>query len=125
MGSRNAMNNRGLYWVCGFALYALWGLLTSALLFNFTRIRSSGVLITIITCVIAAGLMPVALHLYEVRFRGTMFSWQTVFISLFLGGIAAIMFGTILQGLLLLAGVRSICGIPIDTWYWVLPTVDY
>lgn len=119
------MNYRGLNWVLGFGLYAVWGLFTSAFLFNFTQFLSDGVLISTVTCVMAAGLMPVGLHLYEVRFRGTMFSWQTVFISLFLGGIAAIMFGALLQGLLLLCGIRSIFGVPMDTWYWKLPVVDY
>ena len=70
----------------------------------------------------AAGLLPVALHLYEVKKGKTEFSWGTVSVCLSVGGMAAISFGFILQAfLLLVCGVHSVFGLPIDWSFWKLP----
>ncbi len=114
-----------VYSVVGFGLYPVWGLLSSVLLLTRTSLPSHGQLLSAVTCILVAGLLPVGLHLYEAQTGRTMFSWGTLFISLLGGGVASIMFGALLQGLLIICGVHSIFGLQIDQWYWRLPGADY
>lgn len=101
------------------ALYPIWGVISSALLLNSIFIPNQ--LLAAAVGITFAGLLPVTMHLYEVRTGKTYFEWKTVFISLSLGGILTLFLGSILQGLLLLCGVHSILGLRIDTWYWRFP----
>ena len=114
-----------IYSVLGFALYPVWGLLSSALLLTRTRLPSHGLLLSAVVCIVVAGLLPVGLHIYEAQTGKTMFSWGTLFLSLTIGGIASIMLGALLQGLLIILGVHNILGLRIDQWYWRIPVVDY
>ena len=64
-----------IYAVCGFALYPIWGLLSSALLLTRTNLPSrSGQLLSAVICIVVAGILPVALHIYEAHPGRTMFS---------------------------------------------------
>jgi hypothetical protein len=114
-----------VYSLVGFALYPVWGLVSSALLLTRTSIPSHGLLLSTGVCIVVAGALPVGLHIYEAQTGKAMFSWGTLFLSLKVGGIASIMFGALLPGLLILLGVHSILGLRIDQWYWRFPVVDY
>ena len=108
-----------VYKICAVALYPVWGLLSSALLLNSGFIRSQ--LPRSIVGIAFAGLLPVALHLCEVRSRKTDFEWETVLISLSLGGILTLFLGTLLHGLLLLCGVHGLFCLRIENWHWKFP----
>jgi hypothetical protein len=108
-----------IYTVCGAALYPVWGLVSSAVLFNADFLH--GWAIRSLTGIAAAGLYPVALHLYEVKIGKTDFEWKTVLISLSFGGIFSVFSGSILQGILWLCGIHNIFGLRLDTWYWKFP----
>jgi hypothetical protein len=113
------------YTVLSFALYPIWGLMSSTILFTHTNVLAYGWFAGAAAGIGFAGLLPAALHLYESRRGKADFAWSTLFLSLLVGGIAAVMFGAILQGLLVICGVRSLMGMPIDRWYWNLPLSDY
>lgn len=104
---------------CGIALYPAWGLLSSALLLNSNFLRNQ--LLSSVAGIGFAGLLPVALHFYEVWSGKTCFEWKTVFICLSFGGILTLFLGCILQAVLLFFGVQSIAGLRIDTWSWKFP----
>jgi len=108
-----------IYAICAVALYPVWGLVSSALLLNAGFLHSQ--LFRSIIGVAFAGLLPVALHLYEVRAGKIYFEWKTVFISVSFGGILTLFLGSILQAFLLLCGVHSLFGLRIDIWYWNFP----
>jgi hypothetical protein len=107
--------------VSGFALYAAWGMLSSAVLFTYTPVVADGTLFNAAVGIIVAGLMPVALHLYEVHKGETYFSLGTVSLCLFFGGIQVVLLSSFLQFLLVAFGVHSILGLSIENWYWKFP----
>jgi len=113
-----------IYMICGVALFCVWGLVSSALLFNTNLWDLDSALLRSIICIVFAGLLPVAIHLYEVQVGKTRFEWKTVFISLTFGGIPTLFLGSILQAILLSCGVHSLFGLQIDTWYWKFPITD-
>jgi hypothetical protein len=106
--------------IIGIALYPIWGVISSALLLNSNFIHNQ--LLATAVGIVFAGLLPVAMHLYEVQTDKKYFEWKTVFVSLSFGGIITIFLGSILQALLLVCGVHRILGLSIDAWYWRFPS---
>jgi len=103
------------------ALYAFWGLFSSAMLFNIALLNSQGWLVRTLVGILLAGVMPVGLYIYRVKRRGEYFSWVTGFQFFIWGGIPVIFMGSILQWLLLSCGLQQICGLAIDNWHWSFP----
>jgi len=104
------------------ALYACWGLLSSAVLFNVSWIRPDGLIWRGFVGLTLAGIMPTVWHFYEVRRGQSELSFGSVFACMYAGGIAALFLGSVLQWILVLCGVRSIFGLHIDAWYWKFPS---
>jgi hypothetical protein len=108
-----------IYTICAVALYPVWGLVSSSLLLNSGFLHSR--VLRSAAGIALGGLLPVALHCFEVLVGKAQFEWKTVLISITLGGVFAIFLGTLLQGFLLLCGIHSVFGLRIDTWYWEFP----
>jgi hypothetical protein len=100
-------------------LYPFWGMISSALLFSTSVFHD--LLLFSIVGVLFAGLLPVALHLFEVRFLREAFSWGTMVASLTFGGMVTLFLGSLLQVVLLWCGIHSFLGLPLDSWGWRFP----
>ena len=110
-----------LYPVCTLAAYSVWGLLLSAALFAAIDLSHVNRFAFAALAIFIGGLLPFAQHLFEVHFRHERFSWGVIAASLTLGGVVTLLFGSFLQALLLVLGIHSIFGLPIDDWSWRFP----
>jgi hypothetical protein len=108
-----------IYEILAIVLYPFWGLVSSAVLLDTHLVR--GKLWQAFTGIAFAGLLPVALHVFEVSIGKTDFDWKVVLIGISFGGILTVFLGSILQAILLWFGIHNVLGLRIDNWYWMFP----
>lgn len=101
-----------------FTGWAVWGLLLSSALLNFTFVGRLGGYWAGLICIFLAGL-PFAI--YKIKTDDDEFHLGFVLLTLFICGLMSLIWGTVLQALLLLIHVHHVAGMPIDRWIWKFP----
>jgi hypothetical protein len=117
------MRIRSESWFCFWSFLGLgaWGLAVSAVLFNYVLAESSGLLLSTILGLGVAGGPVAAYGLYKIKRGYEPFSFWVFLFGWLCAGVYSVFFGSVLQFLLLVAGVKSIGGVPIDHLFWSFP----
>ncbi len=104
-------------------LLGTWGLASSAILSNYVFNKNSGIWLRTIIGIGIGGLpCAVICVLTSIRSREvTMTGFLLSALGTFVTGIYSAFFGTVLQFLFLMLGIRSILGLRIDLWVWNFP----
>jgi hypothetical protein len=117
------MRIRSESWFCFWSFLGLgaWGLAVSAVLFNYVLAESSGLLLSTILGLGLAGGAVAAYSLYKTKRGYEPFSIWGLLFAWLCAGVYSVFFGSVLQFLLPVVGVKSLGGVRIDHWSWSFP----